>query len=138
MQPMIHTATAHLLALGACFRDFTNRSAKPLEAGRYDALCTCFTSCDWINVENFAAVNYSPLSVTTCFVRPNMCLSTAVVFWEVVWVTSGHLDLASTNTRNMKPWNDPAKSGWTHCQALVDHTPGVECSCLWGTLYRLT
>ena len=78
----------------------------------------CFTPHDLMKIANSSAVNCGPLSEMTCSVYPYLQnkehKQSTVLFTVVLCIinTSGHFEYASTATRNIAPWNGPAKSMW--------------------------
>ena len=75
-------------------------------------------------------MNCDPLSETICSGRPyaaNSCLSLAIgLVVEVADILKniGHLECASTISRNCVPKNCPAKSMCIHSQGFVGHVQG--------------
>ena len=73
-----------------------------------------------------SAVNWGPLSLTSCSGKP--CVANSFISLSIVLVvlvvaigtTSGHLECASTTIRNVVPKSGPAKSTWMCCQGRGD------------------
>ena len=93
------------------------------QAGWYGALRIGLMPLRFVKISKSSAMNWGPLLLR----NSNHSRRTSSVLDAVVLdmiFTSGHLENASTATRNMDPWKGPAKSKWTLCHGFDGHTHG--------------
>ena len=116
----------------ACLKVWIKHSTAPFEDGWYGAHLICLMPFFFMKSANSSATNWGPLSETTCSGNPwaEKSWRRVAMVWiaEVVVISNilGHLEWASTTTRNDFPRKGPAKSIWMRCQGFVGHVHGCK------------